>query len=266
VANTELVVRQTPAATAPAPIGGPDFMTVAATLGLVTAGVALFEAALIPGLVIGGAAVLAPPYVRRRLGPLGAGVGKRVLAALRPKDQQQQPEESAAKRTPGGFAVKQAVVKTITYRIIVTSLDFTTNVLVIGDLGTAAGLSSFAFVAGPVFYFVHETAWNYFGGPVSREGGKWGTAVDIPLLPPTTAGARAGRRRMTVNRSVAKTITFRTIATTMDFTTNYVVLRDFGMAAALTAVGFVVGPFVYFGHEMVWDRLGSGKKPAPAPV
>ena len=44
------------------------------TAGLaVLAGVALFEAALIPGVVIGGAAVLAPkflPGLRRRLKPL----------------------------------------------------------------------------------------------------------------------------------------------------------------------------------------------------
>src|SRR5262245_22117092 len=38
------------------------------TVGLgVLAGAALLEAALIPGIVIGGAAVLAPPLVRRKL-------------------------------------------------------------------------------------------------------------------------------------------------------------------------------------------------------
>ncbi len=52
------------------PVG--DFVTVAATIGVIAAGVALFEVALIPGMAIGAAAVLAPKYVpklRRRLRP-----------------------------------------------------------------------------------------------------------------------------------------------------------------------------------------------------
>jgi hypothetical protein len=33
----------------------------------------------------------------------------------------------------------------------------------------------------------------------------------------------------------------------------------------LTAFGFVVGPFVYLGHEMAWDRIGAtGKRAAAA--
>ena len=59
-------------------------MTTAATVGVIAAGVALLEVALIPGMVIGGAAVLAPrlflkslpkslpnylPDLRRRLKP-----------------------------------------------------------------------------------------------------------------------------------------------------------------------------------------------------
>ncbi len=53
-----------------------DFVTTAATIGVIAAGVAFFEVALIPGMVIGGAAVLAPklaprrlPNLRRRLQP-----------------------------------------------------------------------------------------------------------------------------------------------------------------------------------------------------
>jgi hypothetical protein len=30
----------------------------------------------------------------------------------------------------------------------------------------------------------------------------------------------------------------------------------------LTAFGFVVGPFVYLGHEMAWDRFGAAGKRA----
>jgi hypothetical protein len=63
-----------------------DFVTTAATIGVIAAGVALFEVALIPGMVIGGAAVLAPrrlPKLRRRLQPLfNSSVRRRIMSAV----------------------------------------------------------------------------------------------------------------------------------------------------------------------------------------
>jgi uncharacterized membrane protein len=217
------------------------------TLGLsVLAGVALFEAALIPSVLIGGAAVLAPKYLpklRRRLKPaFDAIVGSRSEPpAPMPNGQDVKPTPSV----PAGFGIKQALAKTVTFRVIVTTLDFTSNYVVIGEVATAVGLSTFSLIAGPLFYFAHETAWNYFGPS--------GTAVDLRALPPLRPGAKAGPGEFVITRALAKTITFRTIATVMDFSTLYVVIGDLATAAGLTAFGFVVGPFVYLGHEMAWD-------------
>jgi len=126
-------------------------MKATVTAGLaVLAGVALFEAALIPGVVIGGAAVLAPKYLpmlRRGLKPLFGSSVRRPPRPKAPPPSRQAVNAPAA--APGEFAIKQAVAKTITFRIIVTTLDFTTNYIVIGELATAAGLSAFALVAGP---------------------------------------------------------------------------------------------------------------------
>ena len=69
----------------------------------------------------------------------------------------------------------------------------------------------------------------------------------------TTADARTDPKAISINRPLAKTITFRTIATVMDFTTTYIVIADAATAAALAAFGFVLGPFVYLGHEVLWD-------------
>jgi hypothetical protein len=53
----------------------------------------------------------------------------------------------------------------------------------------------------------------------------------------------------------------------MDFTTNYVVVGDVVTAVGLSAFGFVLGPFVYWGHEKAWDHFGTPKdravKPSP---
>jgi uncharacterized membrane protein len=222
------------------------------TVGLVVvAGAALFEAALIPGVVIGGAAVLAPrvlPTLRRRLRPL-----TNSTAARRSKPAAARPERNdvgAPQSVLPKFAFGQAIAKTITFRIIVTSLDFSVNYVVIGELGTAAGLSTFNMIAGPVFYLGHEAAWNYFGPEES--------AVDLASFTRQRGDEetrQGGWRSIEISRALAKTITFRALATLMDFATNYVVVRDVTQAVILSSSGFILGPFVYYGHEWVWDRF-----------
>jgi uncharacterized membrane protein len=212
----------------------------------VVAGAALIEAALIPGLVIGGAAVLLPkalPMLRRRM---------RGAVASRRQHKPATGQAAAPSQTSllPRFAMGQAIAKTITYRLIVTSLDFTTNYIVIGELATAAGLSTFNLVAGPLFYFAHEAAWNYLGHP------------DSPIQLPLLSSTRENPDQLTVggftfSRALAKTVTFRTLATIMDFTTNYVVVGNVGTAVIMSATGFVLGPFVYYGHEKAWDYFGE---------
>jgi uncharacterized membrane protein len=223
----------------------------------VLAGVALFEVALIPGIVIGGAAVvLAPKYVpklRRRLQPLlKSTIRPRVRPAVPPLNR---PDVKVPSAAPAVLGIKQAILKTITYRIIVTTLDFTTNYLVIGELATAAGLSTFNLVVGPVFYLAHETAWNYYGPSEVVD------LLDLVRRPLGGKAPRAGGEGFLISRALAKTITFRTFATVMDFTTNYVVVGNALTAAGLSAFAFVVGPFVYLGHEKAWEYYGSGGEP-----
>jgi uncharacterized membrane protein len=224
------------------------------------AAAAVIEAALVPGLVIGGGAVLASAYVpglRRRLPSLftsavrqASGLASRAVAGATAGAAAGAAKGAAAGNTktslPTRFKIKRAVAKTITFRIIVTTLDFTSNIIVIGELGTAAGLSSFALVVGPLFYLAHEGAWNYMGpqGDTIRVG------APAPAVGDETPGLG-----ITMSRALAKTITFRAIATVMDFSVTYIVVRDLATAAGLSAFGFVLGPFFYYGHEKLWDRF-----------
>jgi uncharacterized membrane protein len=251
-----------------------DVVTTVATVGVIAAGVALLEVALIPGMVLGGAALLAPSLLpksltkslslhglRRRLKPLldfSPPVASKSSLKVSPQNLL-----AVNAPLPVKFTIKQAIAKTITYRIIVTTLDFTVNYIVIGEVATAAGLSAFALVVGPLFYLAHEAMWNRFGDADKR--------VDLTAYLPWRLNAEAAsdeaglsdeassgdRPGFTISRALAKTITFRTIATTMDFTTNFVVVGDLVTALTLSASGFILGPFVYFGHEMVWDYYGS---------
>ncbi|HEY8137249.1 MAG TPA: DUF2061 domain-containing protein [Methylocystis sp.] len=228
-----------------------DFVAGAATVGAVVAGAALLEAALIPGVAIGAAAVLTPgglPWLRRNLAPLLKPAKRRPALVVKP-----------ATPAPLGFPIRQALAKTITYRIIVTALDFTWNYVVIGEVAAAAGLSAITLAVAPVFYFVHEAAWEYSGAKAKRAAG-----ADIGS--PAATAPLVGLGGYSVNRALTKTITFRSFATTTDFATNYAVVRDLPQAAMLTAFGFVVGPFVYLGHEMAWDRFGTAGKHATTPA
>jgi uncharacterized membrane protein len=239
-------------------MAGNAFVNTAVTVGVIAAGVALLDLALIPGVVIGGAAVLAPrllPNLRRR--PRPARRAAPTQPAAREAGAPVDLAGHALIAAPRRFTIKQAIAKTITFRVIVTSLDFSVNYLVLGEFTTAAGLSAFALVVGPLFYLTHEAAWNYYGGSDKR--------VELTrLLPGQDAGQQAlPRQGFTISRALAKTITFRTIATAMDFTATFVVVGDAATAAALSASGFILGPFVYYGHEWLWDRYGSPAEPAP---
>lgn len=233
---------------------------MAAAIGAIAAGAALLDAALIPGIVIGAAAVLAPKYMpklRPRLKPLFRSTGRARTEPAPPLATQ--PDVKPTGFAPARLGIKQAVLKTITFRVVVITVDFTTNYVVLGELVTAASISGITLVAGPFFYFVHETAWNYFGPSAARHLRDWGITVGHPVLPPLepAAAPAANREGFKISRALAKTVTFRFFATMMDFTTNYVVTRDLANSVTLTAIGFVVGPFVYIGHEKIWDHYGS---------
>jgi uncharacterized membrane protein len=243
-----------------------DLVTMAATVGMIAVGVALFEVALIPGMAIGAAAVLAPNLASKRLPKLGRRLRALFNSTVRPRvnpadSLPDRPAANAPLAAAAKFGIKQALAKTITFRITVTTLDLTWNYIVIGELATAAGLSAFSLAVGPVFYFAHETAWNYFGSSVERTDDLSETAGAPPVrLPPSTKVTLFGREELTINRALAKTIVYQTVGTTMDFTTNYVVVADLVTAAILTAPRFLVGPFVYLGHEMAWDYFGAPRK------
>jgi len=215
----------------------PGLTNTVIAVGAVAAGVVLFEAALLPGLAIGVAAVVAPRLMPKR----------RRAAKPAPEVAPEATPHKPRRVLPTlddlvHIRLSQSVMKTITFRVIVTSLDFTANYLILQDAGAAAGLSAISVVGGPLFYFIHEGAWNYLVGT-----GK----LDAARLPEGLAK----------NHALVKTITYRTFATLVEFTTNYVVVGDLATAALLSSFGFFLGPFVYYGHELAWERFGSPDKP-----
>jgi hypothetical protein len=62
-----------------------------------------------------------------------------------------------------------------------------------------------------------------------------GSDVDLAAPPGATAGVPGHPKVIVINRPLAKTITYHTIGTVIDFTTNYAAISDAATAVALTA-------------------------------
>jgi uncharacterized membrane protein len=241
-----------------------------ASLGAVIAGAAIIEAALIPGLLIGGAAVLAPRLLSRdRLIGLGDKLRRLVpdpvpdpapASALPGHD-----AEASASAEPATFNTWRAVVKTITYRVLVTSADFGANYFVIGELATAAGLSSVSLVAGPIFYFAHEAAWHFYGPASARRPNPLEAAVHVPI-PVTEQDAEPQPTRIVgirISRALAKTVTYEGVTGVSEFSVNFLFVRDLATAAGLTGFSLVISPIVYYLHEKAWDYYDASKVRTP---
>jgi uncharacterized membrane protein len=229
-------------------------LAAAAAIGAVGAGVAIVEAAAVV-LVAGGAAVMAP-----RLWHGLRSRNKPEAPSLPPPEPEPPADAESRLISLPGFQIKQALAKTITYRVIITACDLGWNYAILGDPTAAAGLSAISLAAGPFSYFIHETGWNRFGPRIMKNGV---VSVPLPALGQKSGGPQGQKPAIAVERSIAKTITFRTIGTVMEFSTNYAVVRDVTTAAWLSAFGFVLGPFIYLGHEKAWELIPAPKPKAP---
>jgi uncharacterized membrane protein len=263
----------------PGSVFGPGVVGTVATVGAVAAGAAIFEAALIPGLLIGGAAVLAPRLLRGNMLSGLADRLRRTAPARAPRPSTLTPEPTASVLTeptahvaepqdagePPSFDTWHAVAKTITYRAMVTTVDFGANYFVLGELATAAGLSSLSLVAGPIAYFAHEAAWHYYGPASARHPNPLEATVDVPV-PGAADGKQNGQTRFAgvkVSRALAKTVTYEGVTAVSEFGANYFFVRDLAAAAGLTAFSVAIAPFVYYVHEKAWDYYDASKTRSP---
>jgi hypothetical protein len=77
--NRNAGTAQTPVSVPIAAEADDDFVTSAVTVGVIVVGAALIEVTLIPGMIVGAAAVLAPKYLPK----IGAGLQPLVKYAIR---------------------------------------------------------------------------------------------------------------------------------------------------------------------------------------
>lgn len=92
-------------------------------------------------------------------------------------------------------AVPRAVWKTLTYRTVATTMDFTGNVIAIGNVATAALLSAWSTLAGTWIYLGHELAWDYFDAAPEHHLDLPGIAAGRATEPAVQATAALGAGR-----------------------------------------------------------------------
>jgi uncharacterized membrane protein len=195
-------------------------------------------------------------------GMLG-GVGNRLRRSVVPSAPTAHAAEAQA--SAASFNTWRAVVKTFTYRVMVTTADFGANYVVIGELATAASLSGLSLVAGPIAYFAHEAAWHYYGPASAQHADPREATVQVPIhlpFPGAVAGHEKGRTRFAgvkVSRALAKTVTYEGVTGVSEFSVNYLFVRDLATAAGLTAFSVAIAPLVYYVHEKAWDYYDSTK-------
>tara|TARA_X000000950_G_C13693946_1_gene569295 strand:+ start:565 stop:804 length:240 start_codon:yes stop_codon:yes gene_type:complete len=61
-------------------------------------------------------------------------------------------------------------------------------------------------------------------------------------------------------RSIAKTLTWRVLATTDTFIISWFVTGTWTLAGAIAGIEVVTKMFLYYGHERIWNRIKWAKE------
>ena len=61
-------------------------------------------------------------------------------------------------------------------------------------------------------------------------------------------------------RSIAKTLTWRVLATTDTFIISWFVTGTWTLAGAISGIEVVTKMFLYYGHERIWNRIKWAKE------
>lgn len=63
----------------------------------------------------------------------------------------------------------------------------------------------------------------------------------------------------TAIRTLAKTISWRIVATIASFFVSYVIVNDVSIASSIAGIQIILHTILYYFHERVWIKLKWGK-------
>lgn len=69
-----------------------------------------------------------------------------------------------------------------------------------------------------------------------------------------------GRLKDTLKRSIVKTVSYRVLIITLDFTTVYIFTGQIKLAVGFMLISNVYTTVAYFFHERIWEKIKWGKE------
>lgn len=132
----------------------------------------------------------------------------------------------------------RSIVKSISWRAVGTLDTIIISLLLTGELTLAFAIGTIEVITKMTLYFFHERAWNLI---------KWGAADED------------GGTKEKGLRSLAKTVSWRTVGSIDTIIISLLVTGDLTVAFAIGSIEVVTKMTLYFFHERLWNSIKWGK-------
>ena len=139
----------------------------------------------------------------------------------------------------------RSLVKTISWRVLLTVSHFVNGLIVTGSIAIGLQIAGWSALINSVLYWLHERVWNWM---------QWNKKPKDGLL------FLDGQPR-----TVTKMLTWRAIVNSSNFFIPYFMTGSWGQAGAFFTIAVFVNMALFYGHERLWNRVVWGKKVQDTP-
>ena len=137
----------------------------------------------------------------------------------------------------------RSFVKTVIFRAIVMSMDFTSTLIISGKLESAISFVGVSNIYSTVTYYVYERLWNRTDWRKHKPNGM--------------SEEKHSKEHWT--RSLIKTIIYRIVIMSMDFISTYLITGRVEASLEFMVVSNIYTTVTYYVYERLWNRTGWRK-------
>ena len=133
----------------------------------------------------------------------------------------------------------RTLVKTLSWRILLTISHFINGWVVTGSIGTALKIAGWSLVLNSILYWGHERIWNWL---------QWNKKFHNDKF------FKDGHPRTTT-----KMITWRGIVNFSNFLIPFFITGSLGKAGTFFTIAVIVNMILFYLHERAWNNVKYGK-------
>jgi uncharacterized membrane protein len=134
----------------------------------------------------------------------------------------------------------RTLVKTISWRVLLTISHFVNGFIVTGSLVLGLKIAGWSLVINSILYWLHERTWNWFQWNKKTADNKF---------------FKDGHPR-----TATKMITWRVIVNFSNFLIPLFVTGSWGAAGAFFTIAVIINMTLYYLHERGWNLVAWGKE------